>query len=100
MAKPRSDLSKILHEFCDNVYFQPPADKKMSYPCIVYKLENLNVRRANNGVYTLMDQYSITYITRDPDDENIRKIALLPYCAMTNNQSINNLHHSNYRLFY
>lgn len=100
MAKPRSELSAILHSFCKNVYFQPPADKKLTYPCIIYSLDTLDVGRADNGVYRLNDEYSITYVTRDPDDENIRKLARLPMCTMTNASSQNNLHNNHYRLYF
>lgn len=100
MAKSRAELSEILHGFCNNVYFQPPADKKLSYPCIIYKLNNLDVTFADNGAYRMMDEYSITYVTLDPDDVNIRQIAMLPYCRLTQTASPNNLHHSYYRLYY
>ena len=101
MAKPRIELSQKLHEIAgENVYFQPPASKKISYPCIVYRLTNFDETHANNDTYKLMDEYNITYITRDPDDVNIRKILRLPYCALINAQSIDNLHNYNYRLFF
>lgn len=100
MARPRSELSAILHGICENVYFQPPASKKIVYPCIVYKLNNLNETHADNGTYRMMDEYNITYITRDPDDANIREIGKLQYCAMTNAQSSDNLHNYNYRLYF
>ena len=100
MAKSRTDLSQILHTFCNNVYFQPPANKKLDFPCIIYKLDNLNVVFADNGAYRIMDEYHVTYVTRDPDDENIRKIATLPLCKMTGTASPENLHHSYYTLYY
>lgn len=100
MAKSRADLSNLLHTFCTNVYFQPPADKKLSYPCIIYSLDNLNVMFADNGAYRMMDEYSVTYITRDPDDINIRKLATIPLCRLTRTASPNNLHHYYYRVYY
>lgn len=100
MARPRSELSAILHGLCDHVYFQPPTGKMLEYPCIIYNLDGMDVRHADNGPYQLYDEYSITYITRDPDDANIRSIALLPLCRMSNTSSINNLHHSYYKLYF
>lgn len=98
MAKPRSELSAILHSICEHVYFQPPASKQLIFPCIIYSLDNLDINRADNEVYRLNDTYSITYATRDPDDENIHIIARLPMCSMTNTSTMDNLHNYNYRL--
>ena len=100
MARSRNELSAILHEICDNVYFQPPANKKITYPCIIYKLDKVDVTFADNGVYKLMDEYSITYITRDPDDENIRKIVMLRYCTMSNTSCSDNLRNYYYKLYF
>lgn len=100
MGRPRSELSTILHTFCDNVYFQPPADKKITYPCIVYSLEKIDVLFADNGPYRLYDRYSITYITRDPDDLNIHKIALLKLCSFDRAYSSDNLHHYSYTIYH
>lgn len=100
MARPRSELSDILHTICSNVYFQPPASKKMTYPCIVYNLDNKDVIFADNNRYIIMDQYSVTYITRDPDDENVNNILALRYCNLTRSYPSDNLHHYSYRLYF
>lgn len=100
MGKPRSELSKILHSYCDNVYFQPSADKKLTYPCIIYNLENVDIVFADNGSYRIMDEYSITYITRDPDDSNIRDLLSIRYCSLSRSYPSDNLHHYAYRLYF
>lgn len=100
MAKPRSELSAILHSICEHVYFQPPASKQLVFPCIIYSLENLDIDHADNEVYRLNDAYSITYATRDPNDENIHIIARLPLCSMTRVASVDNLHNYYYRLYF
>lgn len=100
MARPRSELSSLLHEYCDNVFFQPPSDKKLTYPCIIYSLDAVDVLYADNGPYRLHDRYSITYITRDPDDENIHKILMLPLCKFDRHYSSENLHHYAYTIFF
>lgn len=100
MARPRSELSAKLHEFCGNVYFQPPANKSLSFPCIVYSLSRVGVVFADNGPYRTYDEYSVTYITRDPDDVTIHELALLSMCRMTNTGKNDNLHHYYYQLYY
>ena len=100
MARPRTELSEILHSFCDNVYFQPPADKKLTYPCIIYQLDGIDPLFADNGHYRIMKQYSITYVTRDPDDELITSLLTIPYCSLTRSYASDNLHHYGYRLYF
>ncbi len=101
MAKARISLSDIFRELCPNVYFQPPGGHKLKYPCIIYSLNGLSNRSADDlSYYIENDEYSVTYITRDPDDEVIRKIARLPMCRMSRPFTSDNLHHYPYVLYY
>lgn len=84
----------------NNVYFQPPTGKLLSYPCLIYELDNYSGKHADNYLYTSNDEYSITYITRDPDDAVIRQIAHLPLCRMTNSSMSDNLYHYYYKLYF
>lgn len=99
MGKPRSELSSVLHEICPNVYFQPPNTLKLSYPCIIYKLEKIHTWFADNGVYGYYDMYSMTYITRDPDDSAIHSLIMLPLCSFNRAYSSENLHHYAYEIY-
>ena len=100
MAKPRSELSKILHGFCDNVYFQPPSGYKIKYPCIIYDLDKPNVRFADNAPYAIYDLYYIKYITRDPDDDTRNRIIMLQHCSAEKPYSADNLYHYPFRLYW
>ena len=40
----------------NNVYFQPPASVKMSYPCVVYNIGNGEAKRADNQLYGYIDR--------------------------------------------
>lgn len=99
MARPRSELSAMLHDICDNVYFQPGATIKISYPCIIYTLDAIDVLYADNGSYCLHDRYTVLYITRDPDDENIRKLLRLRLCKFDRSYASDNLHHYSYTVY-
>lgn len=57
-----------------NVYFQPPTDLNMNYPAIVYKLSNIDSKRADNRNYKLTDVFQVILIVYDPDDERIHSI--------------------------
>lgn len=98
----REELDALLCEKLDSeyVYFQPPEDMKISYPCIVYSLNGHFDRRADNDNYHRRREYSLVYITRDPDDEMIEKLADLPYCSMGRPYSSDNLHHYPYTIYY
>ena len=100
MAKPRSELSAILHGICDNVYFQPPTGTLLMYPCLIYKVEDLDDLKADNRTYMRHAEYQITYITRDPDDVAKYAIADLELCSMTNTANRDNLYHYYYRIYF
>ena len=100
MAKPRSQLSDILHQFCDNVYYQPPSGYKIKYPCIIYDLDRPDIRYADNALYALYDQYFIKYITRDPDDDTRNQIIRLKLCSAEKPYMADNLYHYPFRLYW
>ena len=52
-----------------NVYFNPPASFKMSYPCIRYKGSGKDLKRANNKIYGMVDRYEGVVIDYNPDSE-------------------------------
>lgn len=89
----RLRLSEEFHEICDHVYYQPTASTLLKYPCIVYKLSQINPRHADNQVYLSNRQYTATVIDRDPDSELRDKVASLPFCRMTRSFENDNLHH-------
>lgn len=102
MADRRLKLHEIL---CDllgsqNVYFQPPESVRMNYPAIVYRLNNIENRHANNGVYLSDTSYSTTFITDDPDDPLIHKLSKLPFCAFDRYYVADNLNHYTYTIYY
>ena len=46
-------LRSIVKQRCgsENVYYQPPANLRMKYPCICYKLEKICSPKADDRVY-------------------------------------------------
>lgn len=96
----RLDLHNQLLRFVDNVYFQPPANIEMVYPCIVYQRDSARTQFADNAPYRYIKRYQITYITRKPDDPVPTQIAALPTCSFERYFTANNLHHDVYTLFF
>lgn len=100
MAKSRTKLSELLNSICPNVYYQPPTGRKITYPCIIYDLEKPDVRFADNAPYAIYDQYSINYITRDPDDNVRNQIIRFPLCSADRPYTAENLYHHPFRIYW
>lgn len=81
-----------------NVYFQPPPNFKMSYPCIVYEYVRINTRFADNSPYHLNDIYQVTYIGLDPDSDIPKKIAWLDRCVFERFYINDNKYYSVFRI--
>jgi len=77
----------------NNVYFQPPPEFKMSYPCIVYQLSKFSNESADNAPYIVETQYEVTVIDSNPDSAIPMKIAVLPRCNHDRNFKTSNLNH-------
>lgn len=82
-----------------NVYFQPPASIRMSYPAIVYSRKVIRVNRANNGVYLYRYGYEATLIDKNPDSEYVHKILQLPYCNFDRHFEKDNLNHDVFTIY-
>lgn len=103
MAKSRQQLSEILNKIMGvskRVYFQPPATIKMSYPCIIYKLDDIDTTFADNNPYSLMKKYVVMAVTTDPDSDLPMKIAQLPMCTMNRIYAADNLYHYVFDLYF
>lgn len=98
----RLDLQAILEELLGsrNVYFQPPASIKMSYPAIVYSRKSVTSMRANDGIYRQLPEYEVTLIDPDPDSEFIEKLLQLPYCRFDRHFTSDDLNHDVFSINY
>ena len=95
--KKRIKLQKVLLDIADeqslSLYYQPPANVKMSYPCIVYEPIDGRTIYADNRVYVNQIQYQVTLITKNPDPEAFDAILNgIPYGSFRNKTVVDNLH--------
>lgn len=84
-----------------NVYFQTPESVKMKYDAIRYKLSGKNLKRANNKIYSKVNEYEGVVITADPDSDI--PDALLEYFDMIRfgrPYTADNLNHYPFTLYY
>ncbi len=100
MARPRVELQAILSEITDNVYFQPPTNAKIEYPCIIYKRDFASTDFADNRPYQNSKRYQVTVIDRDPDSDIPDKVSLLQYCTFNRFYTADGLNHDVYNLFF
>lgn len=83
-----------------NVYFQPPGDVKLNYPCIVYNLDYISTLYADDKPFNHHKRYNVTYISKSPDQYIPDKIAELPLCSFSRFYVADNLNHTSYRLYF
>lgn len=103
MARSRLLLHDLLKDAvgADNkVYFQPPTDIMMQYPCIVYERSRSDTRHANNDGYIIAKRYTVTVIDRDPDSTIGDSVAKLPMCTHSSFFVNDNLNHDVYDIYF
>ena len=100
--RTQTDLQHLLEGLLGsrNVYFQPPENIKMEYPAIVYSRPRIDVKRANNNVYSTNNQYELIVIDKLPDNEVITKLLGIPYCTHTRSYKSDNLNHDVFTLYF
>lgn len=76
-----------------HVFYQPTSDTRLLYPCLLYKLNDIPVDRANNRPYKVEHSYELKVIDRDPTSPLREAVVLLPFCRMTRSYESDNLHH-------
>lgn len=84
-----------------NVYFQPPSNIKLKYPCIIYHYGIGRSFHADNKNYVYIDAYEVKVIDSDPDSQ-------LPFKLLDSFEMIrrerpyasDGLYHNQFILFY
>lgn len=98
----RVDLQYLLEDMLGSrqVYYQPPEHVKMSYPAIVYDRGTIRVSKADNLSYMKNNRYTITYISKTPDDSIIWELLDLEYCSHDRHYISDGLHHDVFTIYY
>lgn len=99
---PRLQLQSLLESILgtDKVYFQPPTNVSLTYPCIIYKRDLSVTESADNLPYRQMKRYQVIVVDRDPDSAIPDKIANLPLCLYNRFYTADNLNHDVFNLFF
>lgn len=97
----RVQLHNELRLFYPNVYFQPPSNFRMEYPCIVYSKSRDNTHYADNDIYKNRDAYNITLIEKNPDSTVAKSMRdHFRYCSIQAYFIKDNLHQTTLTLNY
>lgn len=98
----RFKLQKILEDIIGSkqVYYQPPESIKLKYPAIIYSLDNVANKFANNETYILDDRYSIILIDNNPDTDLVRKILSLRKSRFDRRYISDNLIHNVFTIYF
>lgn len=72
----------------------------MKYPAIVYTLNGIENKFADDGVYSSTRNYLVTIIDSDPDSSFIDKVATLSMCRFNRHYVSDNLNHEVFTLTY
>lgn len=98
----RLQLQALLEELLGtrHVYFQPPANVRMEFPCIVYHRDYADTKFAGNKPYSHTKRYQVTVVDRDPDSPIPDKVAMLPLCLRNRFFVAENLHHDVFNIYY
>ena len=99
----RQNLHNKLKEILgsDHVYYQPPSNHKMEYPCIIYVRNTSRTSNADNNVFLKRDAYDVTFIHKDADDDICDK--LLEGFSLIRRQTrykADNLYHDPFYLYF
>lgn len=97
---PRSELHTLLLTLCDHVYFQPPVNVGIEYPCIIYKRDFAATRYADNNPYSNTIRYLVTVIDRNPDSSIPEKVAALPRSIFNRFYTADTLNHDAFHVYF
>ena len=99
----RLQLHQLLVKTAGNdvkVYFQPPSNVTVTYPCLVYERSKAETRFADNNPYHYTKRYTVTVIDRNPVSEIPDRVATLPMCTHSTFFVADNLNHDVFDIYF
>lgn len=96
MSRTRIDFDNYIRNAtgCNNIYFQPKSNVKMSYPAITYSINDIDNKNANNAVYLQYTQYQVIVIDKNPDSQIRNAISKMPISNFERQYTANDLYHN------
>ena len=99
---PRSQLQSLLVGILgsSHVYFQPPTNVTLQYPCIIYHRDFAETEFGDNAPYRHTKRYLVTVVDRDPDSIIPDKVAALPMTVKNRYYTADDLNHDVFNMFF
>lgn len=97
---PRLQLHDLLIEMVSDVYFQPPSNIQMQFPCILYVRDDSHSEFADNRPYLQAKRYQVTVVDRNPDSPLPDLVEDLPLCRFERRFATDELNHWVYNVFF
>lgn len=105
--KNRLKLDEELRDFLlvntgsSNLYFQPPENVKIKFPCIIYNLKDINLTYADDLAYSGMKSYELKLICKNPDNDYVENLLRsFKYIRFDRSYVNDNLNHYAFVLYY
>lgn len=73
---------------------------QIDYPAIVYELNHVDTKFADDRRYSVTKQYSLQLISEDPDEIIFDALAALPMCAHERHFVADNLNHEVFNIYF
>lgn len=83
-----------------SIYFQPPENVKISYPCVIYERYDMPIKHADNLNYLVHQKYKVTIIDKTPDSELVDKITTLNGTKFSRHFVTDGLNHDVFIVYY
>lgn len=96
----QSQIQTLLEAICPNVYFQPPTNTEITYPCIIFSRDDAHTDYADNKPYRHKKRYLVTIIDRNPNTPFYDAIAALPSSAFNRFYVADNLNHDVFNVYF
>lgn len=94
----RQKLHQALLEMTNNVFFQPPENVRLTFPCIVYARVQVATNHADNTPYQRTKRYLVTVMDHDPDSPLPDLVGGLPGSSFVQHFTKDNLNHDIYNI--
>lgn len=100
----RLSLDELLKEALGagvHYYYQPPTGTQIKYPALIYRLDGLDDKYAEDKVYKRRHAYYLLLILDEPDNDLVDKLDDLAYCRMAGRPyTADNLYHYPFTIYY
>lgn len=99
----RDQLQDILQSIVGNnhkVYYQPPENLRLIFPCIEYHLSSIDSMQADDKNYKNTRRYQLTVIDPKPESPWIEKLLDLPMCSFSRHYTSDGLNHDVFYIYY